>query len=162
MSILEKIGLPQRTTMIVVRIIALLIVLYAVADVVLIVLWATGKEGGHINLGMPLTLVIGIGMLFFRDWARKLEILLSLAAIALGLINLLVPVKILGGISFYYVTLQSILFDGPKWLIILGMFILAVEVLFLVLPATVHVFKADRKELRAEIKAKEETPEQQD
>jgi len=157
MNILHKIGLPQRTTLIVVRIIALLILLYAVADAILIVLWATGKEGGHINLGILLTIVIGIGMMFLRDWARKLEILLSLAAIVLGLVNIIVPPWILNGISFYYVTLQSVLFSGPKWLIILGMLILAVEVLFLILPATIGLFRAaERGELPRKVEEKEE------
>ena len=157
MNILHKIGLPQRTTLIIVRIIALLILLYAAADAILIILWATGKEGGHINLGVVLTIVIGIGMMFLRDWARKLEILLSLAAIVLGLVNILVPLWILNGISFYYVTLQSVLFNGPKWLVILGMLILAVEVLFLILPATVQLFRAaERGELPRKVKEEEE------
>jgi len=133
--------MKNNTTLIIVRVIAISILLYAIVDIIFFALWIGGNPKGHFNLGFPLTAAIGVGLWFLMDWARKFEIFLSLAAIAVGLVRALVPKNILNDISLYYARVSV---DFREWQLILVSAILAVEVVFLILPTTVRLFKPEK------------------
>ena len=145
-------------TRVIIRVIAAIILVYAVVDIVRAILWFMGKKAGHLNVGVVLTLIAGLGILFLLDWARRLQIYLSLGGIALGLLALLVPQETLGEISFYSIFLQSNIFDVPDWLIVVVIAILALEVIFLIFPTTVRVFRKRNDTAETQAKAPPEEP----
>ena len=149
MSILAKIGMNQRTTFIVTRILGLLILLYALAEIVIVILYAAGK-GGYINLGIPITIIIGIGIWQIKNWARRIEIIFGLIGIGIGILTQAVPEKF-SSISIYYLWTTDSVFFSNQALVIIGSILLLCKVIFLLLPSTVLLFhNAERGELPKE------------
>lgn len=132
----------KNTTLVITRIIAVSVLLYAVVDIIFFVKWLWGHENGHINLGVPLTIAIGVGILFLQDWARKLYIYLGLVAVAFGLISAFVPGHILSSIFFYSVQISV---DFANWQLVLIAVVLTAEVVFLLLPWTTRLFKPNKQ-----------------
>lgn len=132
----------KNTTLVITRIIAISVLLYAVVDIIFFVKWLGGSDNGQLNLGFPLTIAIGVGLLLLQDWARKLYIYLGLMAVAIGLISGFVPENILSSISLFYVQISL---SFPQWQLILIAVILTAEVLFLLLPWTARLFKPNKQ-----------------
>jgi len=146
---LAKLGMSQRTTFIITRIIALLILLYAMAEIVIVILYAAGQKG-YINLGIPISIIIGIGMWQVKNWARKLEISFGIIAIGIGVLTQAVPEK-LSNISIYYLWTTNSIFFSSLALVIIGSILLLCEIVFLMLPSTIVLFhNAERGELPKE------------
>lgn len=149
MGIFEKLFMKQRTVFIVTRIIALSILLYALAEIIIIIMYCLGQKG-YINLGIPITIVIGIGMWHIRNWARKLEIALSAITIGIGILTHAVPDQF-SHISIYYLWTRESIFFSSRPLVIIGSVILLVEIVFLMLPSTIRLFhNAEHGELPKE------------
>lgn len=139
--------MKKNTTLVVTRIIAISVLLYAIVDIIFFVKWLGDKDAGHLNLAFPLTVAIGVGLLFLQDWARRLEIYLGLVAMALGLISGFVPKEVLSSISVYYVQIKL---GFSQWQLILIAVILSAEVVFLLLPSTVRLFKPNMTAVKEE------------
>ena len=129
--------MKNNTTLLITRIIAISVLLYAIVDIIFFAKWLGNVDKGHFNLGFPLTIAIGVGMLLLQDWARKLQIYLSLVAVAFGLISVFAE-GILSTISFYCVRIDV---DFVSWQLVLIAVVLAAEVVFLLLPPTAKLFK---------------------
>jgi hypothetical protein len=134
--------MKKNTTLVITRIIAVSVLLYAVVDIIFFVKWLRGDEAGSFNLGFPLTIAIGAGLLFLQEWARRLEIYLGLVAVAIGLISYFVPKQILSSISIYCVQISL---EFSEWQLILIAVILSAEVVFLLLPSTARLFKPNEQ-----------------
>ena len=93
----------SQTNRIICRIISAFLLIYALINIYFLVRWINGNENGYLNLGIPFLIAMSLGIWFHWDWARKMLLFLSMAAIVVGILCLLIPLNALQRITFFYI-----------------------------------------------------------